>query len=97
MKRKIEKFADLLKPTEYRWPKKGDKLFKRSEDLNSSTGFANSSTARDAHIWRGYMTAGSVLVDYCKDDNVDRFDLVYPILFNYRHGLETAMKWVLNH
>jgi hypothetical protein len=97
MRRKVKKFADLLEPAEYRWPKKGDKLFKRSEELNRSTGFTNSSFARDAHIWRGYMLTGSVLVDYCKDDNVDRFDLVYPILFNYRHGLETAIKWVLNH
>ena len=42
------------------------------------------------------MTAASVLVERCKNNDVSRFDLVYPILFNYRHGLEAAIKWVLD-
>src|SRR5271166_13612 len=42
------------------------------------------------------MTAGSILVEHRRDNNLDRFDLVYPILFNYGHGLEAAIKWVLD-
>jgi len=42
------------------------------------------------------MTAASVLVERCKNNDVSRFDLVYPILFNYRHGLKAAIKRVLD-
>jgi hypothetical protein len=41
------------------------------------------------------MKAGALLVEQATD-SVDRFDLVYPIIFNYRHGLEAAIKWVLD-
>ncbi len=42
------------------------------------------------------MTAASVLVERCRNNDVSRFDLVYPILFNYRHGLKAAIKRVLD-
>jgi hypothetical protein len=42
------------------------------------------------------MAAGEILVERAAD-SVDRFDLIYPIIFNYRHGLEVAIKWVLDH
>ena len=41
------------------------------------------------------MTAGAVLVGACKGNRPERFWLVYPILFNYRHGIELAMKWLI--
>jgi hypothetical protein len=96
MRKKVEKFTDLLDTSNFRWPKKGGRLFKRSQRWNGGVDFSVHPFARDAHIWSGYMTAGTVLVEYCKDENIDRFDLVYPILFNYRHGLEAAIKWVLD-
>jgi len=51
--------------------------------------------SRDAFIWDGYMTAGAALIDEAVRRPHDRHGLVYPILFNYRHGLETAMKWTI--
>jgi hypothetical protein len=57
--------------------------------------FTNHRLARDAYIWNGYMTAGAALVDETERRPVERDVLVYPILFNYRHGLEVAMKWMI--
>src|SRR5690606_12156773 len=48
------------------------------------------------NIWSGFMKAGTILVDQAHAQNPDRFDLIYPIFFNYRHGLEVAMKWILD-
>jgi len=41
------------------------------------------------------MTAGAALIDEAERRPHDRHGLVYPILFNYRHGLEAAMKWTI--
>ena len=56
---------------------------------------ADGLTARDAFIWDGYMTGGAALIDEAERRPQDRDGLVYPILFNYRHGLETALKWII--
>jgi hypothetical protein len=42
------------------------------------------------------MLAGEKLVEACLLDRHQRHYLIYPILFNYRHGIEIAMKWTLN-
>lgn len=42
------------------------------------------------------MRAGAALVEQCCRDGSVRHDLLYPILYCYRHGLEVAMKWILN-
>ena len=41
------------------------------------------------------MTAGAALIDEVERRPHDRYTLIYPILFNYRHGLEAAMKWTI--
>src|SRR5690349_6664863 len=41
------------------------------------------------------MTAGAALIDETERQPQDRNLLIYPILFNYRHGLEAAMKWTI--
>ena len=41
------------------------------------------------------MSAGAALIDTCQEDPHERHFLIYPILFNYRHGIELAMKWVI--
>jgi hypothetical protein len=40
--------------------------------------------------------AGAALVEKCKRDRVLRRELVYPILYCYRRGLEVAIKWIIN-
>src|SRR5271170_3390782 len=89
-------FENLLEPTEFRWPKFGDRLFVPATDWDSGVRFSGHHIARASHIWDGYMRAGSVLVDHCKEDTGAKFHLVYAIIFNYRHGLETAIKWVID-
>ena len=41
------------------------------------------------------MSAGEALIDACQEAPHDRYFLIYPILFNYRHGLDLAMKWII--
>jgi hypothetical protein len=94
MRRFPENFQDILN-MEHRWPKKGDRLLKSSGDWGTSAGFESHQLARDAFIWDGYITAGAALIDETERRPHDRDLLIYPILFNYRHGLETAMKWTV--
>ena len=42
------------------------------------------------------MMAGAVLVEQALHLEHERFGLLYPILFNYWHGLEVAIKWTLD-
>ncbi|NIA68444.1 hypothetical protein HBA54_07545 [Pelagibius litoralis] len=81
----------------FKWPSKGDRLLRAENDWDKSVTFAEHDIARDVHIWDGYMRAGAVLVEQCQlsKDRVDRHELIYPILFCYRHGLELAMKWII--
>lgn len=94
MRRSPETFSDLLH-VDYRWPQKGDRLLKPGNDWDTSAGFEAHQLARDAFIWDGYMMAGAALIDETERRPSDRDLLIYPILFNYRHGLEAAMKWTI--
>lgn len=94
MRKFPEDFSDILS-MEYRWPKKGDRLLKQGADWDRSAAFEAHQLSRDAYIWDGYMTAGAALIDETERRPEDRDTLIYPILFNYRHGLEAAMKWTI--
>lgn len=96
MRKRAKRFEDLLN-LEYRWPKKGDRLLRRSGDWNHGISFSKQPISRHAHLWHGYMSAGAGLVELCTQDGYEheRHFVIYPILFNYRHGLELAMKWVV--
>ena len=76
---------------------RGDRLFRSSDGLEQSITFSNHQVDRNIHIWDGYIKAGSTLIDAASSLEVyDRESLIYPILFNYRHGLEIAMKAIVN-
>jgi hypothetical protein len=91
--KRAKTFAEILESAQSRrWPKKGDRLLRPSNDWDRAVDFAHQPVSRHVHIWGGYMRAGAALVEECGKDSVDRYFLVYPILFNYRHGLELAMK-----
>ena len=89
-------FEKLLEPQEFRWPRTGDHLFVHATKWESSVRFSDHYIARDSHIWSGYMEAASVLIDHCQHGESNRHNLVYAIVFNYRHGLEAAIKWILD-
>ena len=82
---------------DFAWPSKGDRLLRAEGDWNRAVSFEDHEIARHVHIWDGYMRAGAALVEECErnDSRLDRHELVYPILFCYRHGLELAMKWII--
>ncbi len=41
------------------------------------------------------MKAGELLVQACEEHSHERHFLIYPLLFNYRHAIELATKWVI--
>lgn len=84
--------------TDYKWPKKGDRLLRAETDWQRAVTFAEHEITRDVFIWDGYMKASATLINQCQSagDRADRHELVYPILFCYRHGLELAIKWIIN-
>lgn len=47
-------------------------------------------------IWRGYFKAGKLLAEECERRPFEINYLVYPMMFNYRHGLEVAMKEIIS-
>ena len=96
MSKRPKSFMDIIdQAQEYRWPKKGDRLLRDSEDWDRGVEFSNDEISRHVHIWSGYMSAGAALIAACEEDSHERHFLIYPILFNYRHGIELAMKWVI--
>lgn len=80
---------------EDRWPKPGDRPFKAGSDWNRDARFTNSGESRHAQMWDGHMKAGGILSDACAQQEFVGSELVYPILGNYRHALELAMKWII--
>lgn len=88
-------FEEILDPPAYRWPKKGDRLLRKTNDWSTGVRFSNDCISRHVHIWDGYVDAGEALVEDCRRNPQARHFLIYPILFVYRHALELAMKWIL--
>lgn len=80
-----------------RHPKKGDRLLRTLGDGKVGVKFVNSHLSRHAVLWDGYMKAGAGLIELCVQEEYyhERDYVIYPILFNYRHGLELAMKWII--
>ena len=96
MSTRPKSFMDIIdQAQENRWPKKGDRLLRDSEDWDRGVEFSNDEISRHVHIWSGYMSAGAALIEACEEDRHERHFLIYPILFSYRHGIELAMKWVI--
>lgn len=81
--------------TGFAWPSEGDRLLRAKGEWDKAVRFADHEIARQVHIWDGYVEAGAALIEQCERDPIERNDLIYPILFCYRHGLELAMKWII--
>ncbi len=79
----------------YRWPKKGDRLQRKTKDWETGVDFSDDGISRHVHIWHGYMSAGDALVEEYRRNPHQRHFLIYPILFMYRHAIELAIKWIL--
>ena len=96
MKKLPGSFEDLMN-VNHRWPRKGDRLLRPSNNWNDGVEFANHPTSRHALQWDGFMSAGAGLIELCVQHEYkhERHFVIYPILFNYRHGLELALKWII--
>jgi hypothetical protein len=70
---------------EYRWPKSSDRLLRSSDNWHTAVTFTDQPVTRHVLIWSGYMHAGSTLIEACESEPGYRNQLVYPILFAYRH------------
>jgi hypothetical protein len=89
-------FEEILDREPMRWPKPNDRLLKQSASYRTGARFAEDSLSRECFLWDGYMLAGATLVSEALRNETSAHYLIYPILFNYRHGLEMALKWTLN-
>jgi hypothetical protein len=80
----------------YRWPKDTDRLLLAPASPEQGAETTRDTFARDVFMGSGYMHAGAILIERCLADPRCAHELIYPILFNYRHALELEIKWVLN-
>lgn len=98
MRKLPSSFADLREQSlnTSRWPQDGDRVLRR-QDSGGGVAFAQTPVSRHVFLWDGYMKAGAGLVELCTQDGYQHHgnDVVYPILFNYRHGIELALKWII--
>jgi hypothetical protein len=88
-------FDDLLTPKPYRWPKRGDLPFQKAKSAEATGTLVADGVSRAVFIMEGFMRAGAELADLMSKEPLSRFDLVYPMLFCYRHAVETGLKWLI--
>ncbi len=83
--------AAVLDRYNERWPGAGDRLLHPGQHAR----FPEHAGERDYRLLQGYKRAGDVLVQQALGDVVDRPNLVFPILYNYRHYVELALKGLI--
>jgi hypothetical protein len=86
---------DLRKPKPQRWPRMGDLPFRKAKHPEAAGPLAGDGLTRAVSIMDGFMLAGAALADQALKERFQRYDLVYPMLFCYRHGVETGLKWLI--
>jgi hypothetical protein len=74
-----------------RWPRKGDCIFAPGRDATPANGVGE----RVYRLGMGYKLAGDVLVQNLVGQPRDHDNLMYPILFCYRHFIEIALKEII--
>jgi hypothetical protein len=81
---------------EFKWPASGDTAFKPPGRWIDGAEIERNEFARLVFMTRGYKLAGDLMVARAKEDRYDRKDLIYPILFNYRHFVELSLKYLIS-
>lgn len=81
----------------YLWPRKGDRPLRASDEWACAVEFTSQPHQKHVLLWDGYLSAADGLVSMCLTEEYkhERDTVIYPILFNYRYGLELAMKWII--
>lgn len=88
-------FHKLLQPVPYRWPTKRDRAFRRPKSAAGSVQIAQDTIERTVAIMGGFMQAGDILAERALSRPISRFELIFPIIYCYRHGIETGLKWLI--
>lgn len=78
----------------FSWPTKGQKAFVEAHP-GSSAFIAQDTKERLWRMVKGYHLAADILVEKAEDQEVLARNLIYPIVFNYRHSIELALKWLI--
>ena len=77
-----------------RWPEVGDKAFVSAPPVYGACA-AEDVRERLWRMVRGYRHAADLLVRETEREAYLRANLIYPIVFSYRHSLELALKQLL--
>lgn len=77
-----------------RWPAPGDRLFVDS-DWRLSAHIATFEGERRYRMAKGFKSAGDELVRHAEQSASERPNLVFPIVFCYRHYVELALKSIV--
>lgn len=86
---------DAVINKKYRWPQRGDRIVQHVSKPTDAY-ISEVPYERAFSIWRGYFKAGKLLAEACERDPFEVNYLIYPMIFNYRHGLEVAMKEIVS-
>ena len=78
-----------------RWPKKRDLPLRKASRAETAGRLAGDRLTRTVFIMEGFMHAGAVLADMALSDHIQRNELIYPMLYCYRHAVETGLKWLI--
>lgn len=74
------------------------RLFLTAEDGTPSIGFAPGTASRqERRIWEGYIDASAILLGHILNNRPNSLTLIFPALFNLRHGMEVALKWHIKY
>ncbi|CEJ12511.1 hypothetical protein BN1110_02810 [bacterium YEK0313] len=52
---------------------------------------------RECRIWEGYLDASLILLRAALHGGPGAHNLIFPALFDLRHGMEVALKWHIHH
>lgn len=86
--------SDVFERINNRMPRDGDQLFRTVRDPFAL--LAQQPAERMYRLNLGYKLAGDVLVERALRDRVERRNLLFPIIFSYRHYVELAIKALLD-
>lgn len=82
---------DVFERFTERWPEAGDQLLSPGRDAHLPEGAGE----RNYRLLRGYKRAGDICIQTALEEPHDRQSLVFPVLFNYRHYIELALKGII--
>jgi hypothetical protein len=86
-------FESILTQKPPRWPRNGDLPFRKASSQEEL--LVTDEISRTVFIMDGFMRAGSALADIALGERLRRYNLVYPMLYCYRHAVETGLKWLI--